>query len=272
MGGLLRFLLRYRSFLLFVALEITCVWLIIQNNTYQSAAFFHTSNAYAAQMLAFSNRVNQYLNLQQENQKLATENAQLRYKLRQRADKSSAPESYELDTTLAKKYQFITAKVINNSTRNIRNYLTLDKGTANGIKPGMGVITNQGVVGKVKTCSEHFSTVTSLLHVDMLVSVALKKSNTVGSVKWEGNNPRQISLREIPRDIPVKVGDTVVTSQYNSVFPEGVLIGTIATSGLKQGETFHEITLSLTTDFYSLMYVYVIDNQLKTEQESLEKP
>ncbi|MBC8112132.1 MAG: rod shape-determining protein MreC [Verrucomicrobia bacterium] len=271
MGGLLRFLLRYRSFLLFVALEITCVWLIIQNNTYQSAAFFHTSNAYAARMLAFSNSFNQYLNLGQENQRLATENAQLRHKLRQKPDNSSVSGDYKLDTLRAKKYQFITAKVINNSIRNIRNHLTLDKGTADGIKPGMGVITNKGVVGKVKTCSEHFSTVTSLLHVDMLVSVAMKKNNTVGSVKWEGNNPRQISLQEVPRDVQVKVGDTVVTSQYNSVFPEGILIGTVASARLKPGETFHEITLSLASDFYSLTYVYVVDNQLKTEQDSLEK-
>ena len=269
MSGLLRFIYQYRTFFVFLLLEIVSGWLVVQNNYYQTAAFFHTSNHYAGRMLAFSNNIASYLNLRNENQRLALENAQLRSEMR--LSRGQAPAAYQLDSALAKKYKFIVAKVIQNSVRNVKNYITLDKGTADGVRPGMGVITANGVIGKVRTCSEHFSTLISVLHVDMLVSAVLKNSGTVGSVRWDGNNPREVRLREIPRDVQVKTGDTVLTSQYNSVFPEGVLIGRVKTVSMNPDETFHNISVSLASDFQSVGYVYVIDNQLKTEQEALEK-
>jgi len=272
MQGLILFIYRFRAFLIFILLEIFSGWLIVKNNSYQSTAFFHTSNRYAANILLVSNQLNEYLNLRKENNLLAQENAQLRNLYLLAQQKAEAPKDYKIDSSFhARKYIFIPAKVINNSTRNVRNYLTIDKGLADGIEPGMGVITNNGIVGRIKTCSDHFSTVVSLLHVDILVSAQIKKNKVVGSVKWDGSNARQISLREVPKDINVSIGDTIITSQYNSVFPPNIIIGRVKKIGSRPDETFHDIDLSLAADFYSLNYVYVVENKTRKEQDILEK-
>ncbi len=272
MQGLILFIYRFRAFLIFILLEIFSGWLIVKNNSYQSTAFFHTSNRYAANILLVSNQLNEYLNLRKENNLLAQENAQLRKLYLLAQQKAEAPKDYKIDSTFhARKYIFIPAKVINSSTRNVRNYLTIDKGLSDGIEPGMGVITNNGIVGRIKTCSDHFSTVVSLLHVDILVSAQIKKNKVVGSVKWDGSNARQISLREVPKDINVSIGDTIITSQYNSVFPPNIIIGRVKKIGSRPDETFHDIDLSLAADFYSLNYVYVVENKTRKEQDILEK-
>jgi rod shape-determining protein MreC len=271
MLGLFRFLYRFRTFLLFVLLELLCGWLVVQNNYYQSAAYFHTSNRYAARFLAFSNSINEYLNLRNENRKLAQENAELRKIYQKKLLQTEHQPFVRPDSSRQDSMEFLPAKVVNNSTGSTKNYLTLSIGKQEGVEPGMGVMTGNGIVGRIKTCSEHFSTVTSLLHTDMQVSVQLKTRQTVGSVQWEGSNTRRINLKFIPRDVPVQEGDTVVTSQYNSVFPQGIPVGTIETTRLKADETFHEIKVKLATDFHSLGYVYVVRYLLRNEQEKLEK-
>jgi len=272
MQGLILFIYRFRAFLIFILLEIFSGWLIVKNNSYQSTAFFHTSNRYVANILLVSNQLNDYLNLRKENNLLAQENAQLRKLYLLAQQKAEAPKDYKIDSSFhARKYIFIPAKVINNSTRNVKNYLTIDKGLEDGIEPGMGVITNNGIVGRIKTCSDHFSTVISLLHIDILVSAQIKKNKVVGSVKWDGSNARQVSLREVPKDINVVIGDTIVTSQYNSVFPPNIIIGTVKKIGSRPDETFHDIDINLSADFYSLNYVYVVENKTRKEQDILEK-
>jgi rod shape-determining protein MreC len=134
----------------------------------------------------------------------------------------------------------------------------------------MGVICPQGVVGKVKSVSTNFATITSLLHKDMIVSSKLIRTGAVGSVRWEGINPSEVKLMYIPRHIGVKKGDTVVTSEYNSVFPEGQMLGVVKEIGIKGDENFYNITLAVSTDFTSISYVYVVKNQYKKEQDSLE--
>jgi rod shape-determining protein MreC len=252
-------------------MEVISGWLIVRNNAFQSAAFFHTSNYYAGKVLAFSDGIYQYLNLRSENQRLAQENALLHAQLLLKKD-PGAPDMYKLDSVLAVKHKFIAAKVINNSVWKVKNFLTIDKGTLDGVYPDMGVITANGVVGKVtKNCSEHFATIISVLHVDMLVSASVKKNKVVGSIRWDGNNPSIVRLREIPKDIDVKPGDTIITSQYNSIFPAGILIGKVKKVSARPDETFHDIEVSLATDFQAIQYVYVIDNQLNNEQESVER-
>jgi rod shape-determining protein MreC len=135
----------------------------------------------------------------------------------------------------------------------------------------MGVITSNGVVGRIKTCSAHFSTVVSVLHLDLLVSAQLLRNHQVGSIRWGGENTRQVILREVPRDVEVQAGDTVLTSQYNTVYPPGILIGKVKQFSSRPDETFHQIEVSLSTDFHSLTHVYVVDNKMRQEQETLER-
>jgi rod shape-determining protein MreC len=176
MGELVDFFLRSRNFILFVLLEVLCFYFIINTSNYWSATYFNTSNRYAAKILAWSNAANEYANLEQVNADLATENNRLRSQLTQvLQSKPAAPVQYQADSTFANRFKFTVAKVVNNTTQFANNYITIDKGTDDGIRPGMGVISPTGIVGKVKICNRNFSVITSILHSDYLVSSQLIK-------------------------------------------------------------------------------------------------
>ena len=139
-----------------------------------------------------------------------------------------------------------------------------------GLAPGMGVISSTGVVGKIKSCSEHYSVVISILHSEYSVSAKLKRNNEIGSIKWKGTNPDVVDMGEVSRYKTVKIKDTVVTSDFNYVFPPNITIGYVKKVGVKPDQTFHEIDVQLATNFHTLSYVYVINNKLEKEQRDLE--
>ena len=161
--------------------------------------------------------------------------------------------------------------MINNSIVSSKNYLTLNRGALHGIAPGMGVINSKGIVGKVQAVSAHFATVISLLHTSMQVSVKLSKSGVLGTVQWHGKTPSQAQLLYIPRHVRIAPGDAVVTSGYNAVFLEGILVGHVKRVSLKKEAHFYEVELTLSTDFSTLRHVCVVDNTLKPEKDALEQ-
>jgi rod shape-determining protein MreC len=272
MGELVDFFVRSRNFILFVLLEVLCFYFIINTSNYWSATYFNTSNRYAAQILAWSNAANEYANLRKVNADLALENQRLNARLTKLLQaKPNSPDEYKADSVFADRFKFTVAKVVNNTTQFANNYITIDKGTDDGIRPGMGVISPTGVVGKVKVCNRHFSVITSILHSEFLVSSKLTKANEIGSAKWNGVDPHLIKLLDISRYKPVAKGDSVVTSEFNSTFPPGVLVGRVRTIGVQPNQTFHDITLDLATNFSNLSFVYVVENSLQGEQEQLEK-
>jgi rod shape-determining protein MreC len=272
MGELVDFFLRSRNFILFVLLEVLCFYFIINTSNYWSATYFNTSNRYAAKILAWSNAANEYANLEQVNADLATENNRLRSQLTQvLQSKPAAPVQYQADSTFANRFKFTVAKVVNNTTQFANNYITIDKGTDDGIRPGMGVISPTGIVGKVKICNRNFSVITSILHSDYLVSSQLIKAGEIGTSKWDGVDPHLIKLNDISLTKKVSKGDSVVTSERNSTFPPGILIGRVRSVGVQPNKVFHDLTLDLATNFSSLAFVYVVENRLQGEQEQLEK-
>ena len=286
MQRLFLFLYQYRAFLTFLFLEILCSWFIIQNNSYQGAKFFNTSNRLAAGLLQSSSNVSDYFGLASVNKGLADENADLKAQLEQlnqqlialntlRVNDSTLVKSDsvmipETDSTVLRKFDYLSAKVINNSTRRFNNYITINKGTSDGIEPGMGVIGNDGVVGKVKTASKHFAVITSILHGDVLVSAKIKRTGDLATVKWGGKDPYIAQLMYVPRHVKPLVNDTIVTSGYNAIFPEGILVGVIKEVEMQQDALFHDITISLSSDMNNISYVYLIKNTLQVEQDSLE--
>ena len=167
-------------------------------------------------------------------------------------------------------YPLVPARVINNSLRSVDNYLTLNVGTADGVQPGLGVVGAAGVVGRVKAASEHYATVTSLLHSKSAVAAKLKRDGTFGSVKWPGNDFSHALLDYIPRQNRLVRGDTVVTSGYNAIFPEGVLVGTVESFVKEPDKNFWTVNVRLSTDFSRLTYVYVVHNRPHLERDSLE--
>ncbi len=271
MNRLLRFFYEYRAFFTFLVLELICAWMIVQNNQYQSASYFNSSNRLAANIIGFSNGVREYFSLRDINKELANENAILRTKLEQRNQSIYSLEVHEIkDPAIINRYEYASAKVVNNTTSFFKNYITINKGSDAGIKPGMAAISSVGAVGKVKSVSQHYSVLISLLNIDEHVSSVIKRTQNFGTVQWDGNDPRFASLLYIPRHVQLLTGDTVVTSGYNAVFPEGILVGIIRESSLKEEAPFHDIKIELAQDFTKLAFVDIVKSNLKNEKDSLE--
>lgn len=271
MERLLYFIYRYRNFFSFLLLELFCAWLIVQNNQYQGAAFFNSSNSMVAGLNSFSQDVREYFSLRETNRLLAEENAQLRNVLEKRNEALNVfGPNHIKDTTITSRFEFISAKVVNNSVDRFTNFITINKGGGDGIIPGMAVISPSGIVGKVKTVSSHYSVVTSLLNIDVMVSAVMKRTGNFGTVQWDGRDQDEVKLNFVPRHVKPVKGDTIVTSGYNAVFPEGIMIGTIADVTLSDEALFYELRVKLSQDFRKLSYVAIIKSNLKHEQDSLE--
>ena len=272
MERLLNFVYAYRALFTFLALEFFCAWLIVENNQYQSTKFFNSSNRISARIISFSSTVREYLSLRDINTDLAGENADLRKKLEQRNQSLYSFDVRELrDPAIINRFDYVSAKVVNNSTGFTKNFITINKGTDAGIKPGMAVISAKGAVGKVKSVSKHYSVLISLLNIDEQVSSVIKSLGYFGTSQWDGVDPRQVELLYIPRHVKLHTGDTVVTSGYNAVFPEGILVGVIKDVNLKEETPFYDIKVELAQDFGNLTFVEVIKSTLKQEKDSLEQ-
>lgn len=269
MERLFLFFYQYRSFFTFLFAEILCAWLIIQNNQYQGANYFNSSNTLVAGLNNFSQDVREYFLLRTINETLAQENAELRRRLERYHQMRFDTTGNSYDSVVVNQFDFISAKVVNNSVDRVTNYLTINKGSRDGVEPGMAVISPLGAVGKVKIVSNHYSVVTSILHKDYRISVLIKRTGHFGSAHWDGLNPDYIRLEFVPRHVEPVVGDTIVTSSYNAIFPEGVMIGTI--EEIKHDETlFYDLKVKLSQDFRKLSYVEVVRSRLRNEQDSLE--
>jgi rod shape-determining protein MreC len=168
-------------------------------------------------------------------------------------------------------YKYTTALVINNSINKPYNYITLNKGTRHGIKPDQGIISVNGIVGVTFKVSDSFTLAMSVLNNRWSISAKIKKNNYFGSLVWQGGDYRTASLREIPIHVNISKGDTVVTSGFSSIFPEGIMIGIIENFSRKEGDNYYTIDLSLAADFKSLAYVEVIENFNSYEILKLEE-
>ena len=299
MRNLFIFLFRFRGTLVFGLLEIISLYLFITNNSYQRAAFFNSANKYAGVVLDRRTQVIDYFHLAEMNQQLAVENAILRQQLypadsvRREADSVAVPPA-RTDSLRRVRYQRLAtrphtlllgqqrlpardpsypltpARVINNMLHNVDNYITLNVGSANGVRPGLGVVAAGGVVGRVKVVSEHYTTVTSLLHSKTSIASKIKRDGTFGTIRWLGEDPTHALLDNVLRETKLQKGDTIVTSSYNSVFPEGVFIGTIDSFVKEPDKNFWTVRVRLGVNFANLTYVYVVTNRAKAERDTLE--
>lgn len=268
MKALLNFLLKYHVFFLFLLLELLSLSFIVRYNTFHRVNFLNSSNAISGKIYKEFNSITEYFSLRTVNDQLANENAFLRSEL----------QSYllsDIENTVERNINHdviraTSAKVINNSVNKQYNYITLNKGAKDGIKPDMGVICSKGIVGVVRYVSENYSTVLPVLNGRWSINAKLFNTNHFGPLRWEGNNPYLTILEEIPYHVKVNENEEVVTSGYSSVFPEGILIGNVVKVEHKEGDTFQDIWVQLSTDFMNLYYVEVIENITKQEQIDLE--
>ena len=270
MRNLLKFLIHYHVAFLFVALEVVAFTITIQNNFYQRASFINNTTEISGNIYRIYSSVVEYFNVRNENDKLALENTALRKLLKSNYIINDKNIQQVNDLIYKQKYDYINAKVINNSVFRQTNYITLNKGRNQGIKPDMGVINSQGIVGIVKDVSYNFSIVIPTININAHISAKIKKTDYFGTLSWDGKDYRYALLNEIPFHVKVSKGDTVVTSGYSSIFPEGIIIGVVKDFNFNQGNNFYNIYIQLSTDFMNLNHVNVVSNLYKDEQKILE--
>ena len=272
MRNLFLFLWKYNFFISFLLLEVLCGYLIVQNNNFQRASFINSTNQVAAKVNSAVSSVTEYINLGITNDALSRENAAFKSLMPDVFYFDSAIRRVQSDTILKQQYTFMTAKVVNNTTNRRSNYLTLNRGSLQGVQPEMGVICPDGIVGIVKDVSDHYCSVISFLHKDSRISARLKKTNFIGSMVWDGFDATHGRLNDIEKHVKVNKGDTIITTSFSSIFPEGVLIGVVDKVNPSSNSTFQDISIKLSTPFGSLSYVYIVSNLLKGEQQALEEP
>ncbi len=216
--------------------------------------------------------ITEYLHLKENNEWLVAENVKLRMALPNNKIDTATQSALIKDTLLNQQYIFINAKVINSTVNKRNNYLTLNKGATAGIQPEMGVVIANGIVGIVKDVSPNFSTVISFLHIKSKVSARFKDSNYFGSLVWEDdNNPTTATLKDIPKHVVFKTGDSLVTTSFSNVYPENIFLGTIKKSEIKPGDNFYTISVRFSTNFKNVAHVFVVKNLMKEEQKKLEQ-
>jgi len=269
MRNLIRFLLKYYLVFLFLALEAVSLAIFFQRNEFQRAGILNATDRLKGAYHKKLGNLRSYLYLRELNRQLAEENIKLKNELG-RAYESEEIFFYSVhDSVRGQSYYYTPARVINNTINKQRNFITLDKGSIDGIKEEDGVICPNGLVGVVYRVSPHFSTVLSVLNIDFRVSARMKKNNYYGSLYWDGLDYRFATLTEIPHHVDVLSGDTILTSGYSAIFPEGVMIGMVDKVSRKGGD-FLEIRVRLATDFKNLVHVQVVTNLRKEERMSIE--
>lgn len=270
MKKLIAFLFRSRTFLLFLILQAIALFFTINSRSFQRASFINSSSKFTGGVLESYNNYSSYLNLNEQNERLAKENAKLRSLLKNSYLPISSASSSLEDTTYKVRYQYTQANVISSSFLKARNFITIDRGSAQGIKSGMGLIGPDGVVGLVINVSEHFATAMPLINPDVSISGMILKSKNYGPVSWKNNDYKSITLADIPRHVLLNEGDSVITDEKSQTYPSGILIGTIQSYTLQQDQNFYSVKLKLATDFSSLQQVYIIKDKMKIELKELE--
>jgi rod shape-determining protein MreC len=266
MRSLLRLLKKYSYILVFLLLEVIAILLLSNHNHYQHSRILNTNREITGWIFDKVDGAREYLSLKETNEILVQENATLRNKLA-----SPGPSIAKLSPEEIQRLNYYSpARIVHSSVYKQLNYLTINKGRKQGVTRDMAVISEQGIVGIVLESSPNFSTILPIINPDFRLSAKLQKNNFAGILQWDGNSPNQAILNEIPYHVDVQIGDSIVTSGFSAIFPEGLHVGTISDFSLQEGN-FFEIRVLLGTDFSTLFYVNVIKNFLQEEQRELEE-
>lgn len=269
MKEIIKLILKYHFTIIFILLEIVSFSLIIRHNEYQRAIFSENASTLFGNVSSTITSIKDYFRLKEMNESLANENILLKNRL----------EEYELlrDTIIhvtvvqdsIPVYEYIGAKQVNATYNRTKNYITLNRGRKNGLQKEMAVCTPEGIVGLIQDLSDHFAVVIPLINVDSRISAKIKKNNYYGSLQWDGNDYAYSYLNDIPYHVEVNAGDTIVTSGLSKIFPEGIVVGYVESVD-KETANFLKIKVKLAVDFKRINHVYVILNNKKNEQTSLE--
>lgn len=260
MQELLRYIVRHQNGLVFLVLELIALCLVVGSNPYPHSTVFTTANEYAAWQHRRVAAVTDYFALDVQNDELRMENAALRTRLADLEQRLQADEAAMVADSVCRGWDYIPACVIRSQSRGGHNYLTLDVGSAEGIRAGMGVRSALGVVGTVSAVGEHYCLVVPIIHTRAVISTMLLRDGYRCSLGWDGVDYRVAQLRDVATHVGVAVGDTVVTSGLTEAFPAGIPVGTVTRCRLHDGDSYYSISVRLAVDFRRLRYVQVVTN------------
>jgi rod shape-determining protein MreC len=276
MRNIFLFIRRYITFFTFLLLQVVALWFLFTYNRFHRARFLGFANEVTGRINSQYNQVEDYFTLKEENRRVHRLNDSLlnllpRNYMHRDSSMRMIQDSLPYDTLGNYRRYFTRPATVVYSTVNAqKNYIQINRGSAQGIKDNMAVVGSDGsAVGVVVNVSSNFSQVMSLLHVQNSVSASLKRSGDFGTVEWDGKDPRFLLLRRIPKSVEVKNGDTVLTSSVSFNFPPGYMIGTIEDIQLDNTTGMYVLKLRTSANFYNLQQVHVIENIERDEQVKL---
>lgn len=274
MRNLLNFLMKYSTWFVFTFYVLVSLILLFSFNTYQGSVYMTSANAVTGTVNEATSEITGYFSLKKINESLQESNAALENRVLNLTNEIKHLKTLVDDSLayagLPPRFDYVTASVINNSTRHPRNYFTINKGHSDGIAPGMGVVDQNGVVGIVNVCGKRTSRVISVLTKEQNFSVRLKGTQFVGTLAWKENDPQSAWVEEVPRHARYRVGDTIVTSGFSTSFPEGIPVGTVMSQVRNSESNFFTLKIRLSSDFNNLSTVRVIKDDLKPELDMLQ--
>ena len=276
MRNVFLFIRRYFTFLIFLVLQILALTFLFRYNRFHEAAFLGVASEITGKVNKRYNNVEYYFRLKKTNEDLVNENASLRSLLKESyewPDSTSnlVVDSIRVDSVLKyQRFRYYPAKVVGSFVVTQTNYLTIHRGAAQGIRKDMGVVSPQGIVGRVVNVSNNYATVMSALSMQFKVKAKLKKTGENGTIEWDGVSPSYILLKDIPNSAKLTKGDSVVTSELSSIYPPNIMVGTVQDVFKQQSSNFFTIRLKTATNFYNVQYVNVIEDLQKDERQQLE--
>ena len=271
MQQIISFLIKNKYFLLFLLLEIIAFSLTVQSHSFHRSKFINSSNHITGSIYNNFNAINEYFHLKEYNQQLAEENVKLKNLITQKNKLKPAKQFTKLDSLIYKQqYTFINAKVSKNEYIKNNNYLTLNRGENDGITSDLGVITSRGVIGVTTNVSSKYTNVMSILNENSRINARLLNAQHFGTLIWNGKGYNTLQFEDLPRQASIKVGDTLITGGKSTIFPEGILIGTIKDFLIKDNQ-YSIINVNLFNDMSAIGHVNIITNLDKLEIRTLEK-
>ncbi len=277
MRNIILFIRRFFVLFIFLLLQVLSITILVKYNRTYEAAFASNANEVIGGIDKQYNKVHEYFTLKKTNQQLAEQNRQLLNLLKSEYGGADTASFIKIDSLLrdtlkrVQRFHFLEARVVNNSVSDENNYITVSRGTRQGVKKDMGVMGPNGVVGRVILVSDNYSVIMSMLNRSSKISARLMyDSSSNSSVDWDGKNPGYVTLHNVSKSAKVKKGDTAITSNFSTTFPQGLMVGTVYDIATDPSSNFYVLRLKTATNFFNLQYVYLIANTQWTEQRSLE--
>lgn len=276
MRNLLTFIIRNSSWLVAIVLIVFSFYLLFSYNSYQRSVYLSSANNVTGWFYETSNKATTFIHLSKNNKLLLERNAQLEselYSLKAHLQDMQmdtlATNAFLSDSIPVSQFSFIPAEVTNASFSGPNNFITVNKGSIHGVKPDMGVVSQNGVVGVVLTVSPKFSVIIPIINPKFRLSGKLKNSNNTGSISWDGKDLNIAQIGELPKHEVFQPGDTVLTS-FSRIFPKDIVIGYVIGQIPSKDDNFNTLNVRIATDFYSVRDIHIIDDKYYDEQKQLE--